>query len=132
MARGVDRDRAKSRRENGFAVNGATDPQWRMAGDSDSNNDNDKPSLTAVLFRQLFEVEVDGKTNAQHVVDALIQKALEGDIRAYHEIYLWIDGEAKSREAEPVDTARYPGVDERTAQKILEVFDDYREARPGH
>jgi len=133
MVRGVTRDRVKSRRAGEFAVVGAVglvtaDRRSRPAGDSDD----DQPSLTALLFHELFEVEVDGKTRAQTLVEALITKATDGDIRAYQEIFIRIDGNAKSREAETVDTAEYPEVDALTAQKILDVFDDYREARPGH
>jgi len=130
MVRGFDRNHVKSRRQGGFAVNGAANPLSRPAGDRD--DDDGKPSLTALLFHELFEVEVDGKTRAQTLVEALITKATDGDIRAYQEIFIRVDGDAKSREAETVATAEHPQVDALTAQKILEVYDDYREARPGH
>jgi hypothetical protein len=130
MVRGFDRNPVKSRRQGGFAVNGAANRLSRPAGDRDDGSG--KPSLTALLFHELFEVKDDGKTRAQTLVEALITKAMDGDIRAYQEIFIRIDGDGKSREPETVDTAKYAGVDERTAQKVLEVFDDYREARPGH
>jgi hypothetical protein len=133
MVRGVARDRVKARRQGGFAVVGAAglvaaDRRSRVAGDSD------ELSLTVLLRRHLFEVKTDGTTRAQQLVEAWFDKALEGDYRARQELVIRIDGEAKSREEEAAETVampEYPEVDELTAQKILDVFNDHRDTLPG-
>jgi hypothetical protein len=130
MVRGYDRNPGKSRRQGDFAVNGAANRLSRSASDSDEHCG--KPSLTALLVHELFEVEIDGKTRAQTLVEALVTKATDGDIRAFQEVMVRIDGDAKSREAETRETTEYPQVDALTAQRILDVYDDYREPRPGH
>jgi hypothetical protein len=130
MVSGVDRDRVQSRRVGGFAVGGAAgvvaaDRRSRPAGDGDS----EQLSLTGLLRRHLFEVQTDGTTRAQQFVEAWIDKAVEGDYRARQEVVIRIDGEAKSGE-ETVAAPAFPELDELTAQKILDVFNDSYDALP--
>jgi hypothetical protein len=95
--------------------------------------DGDADSLTAALKDYLFAVGSESKkTPAQEIVDVLGQQAKEGNLKAIQEIRAWIDGEAKTR-AEvatgQAGTGQCP-VNERMAQKILDIIDDPRDGCP--
>jgi hypothetical protein len=95
--------------------------------------DGDADSLTAALKDYLFAAESDSnKTPAQAIVEVLGQQAKDGTLKAIQEIRAWIDGEVKSR-AEVATGQAGTGqclVNERMAQKILDIIDDPRDGCP--
>ena len=108
---------------------GRTNQQFTVpdAGDGDAD------SLTAALKDYLFAAGEDSKkTPAQEIVEVLGQQAKEGNLKAIQEIRAWIDGEAKSR-AEAATGQAATGqcpINERMAQKILDIIDDPRDGCP--
>jgi heme oxygenase len=92
-------------------------------------SEDDERRLTAELRHQLFEVEIDGKTGAQVVIEALINRAKEGEFKSIEEIFNRIDGDAK-RHAEKVALPKLAAVSECHAQKLADAFYDDRSDLP--
>jgi hypothetical protein len=108
---------------------GRANHQFTKPDAGDGNAD----SLTAALKDYLFAAGSESKkTPAQEIIEVLGQQAKEGNLKAIQEIRAWIDGEAKSRPEVATGqtaTGQCP-VNERVAQKILEIIDDDRYGCP--
>jgi hypothetical protein len=101
----------------------------RAAWPSGVLTEDEQRLLTAELRHQLFEVEIDGKTGAQTVIEALICQAKEGDFKSIQEILIRIDGDVK-RHAEKADLPKRLAVSECHAQKLADAFYDDRSDLP--
>jgi hypothetical protein len=89
---GDEKQPGNRRRDGTFAEGNSLGKKWEKGISGNLKGRPKEAILTREIRAQLNDVRADGKTNAQAIVESMIERAVKGDVRAADLIFNRVEG----------------------------------------